>query len=339
MTEPDATPTATKRPRLGIDGMFAAAATLTLGVTVLGLLGQLHWAIDLLGHQRRVYALALLVALAWLLIRKRWAWATVAGVGLAINAWLLAPLYLGGHAPAAEGAMLLRVVTFNVNTANPNHSAVTDWLATTDADVIAVLEVDRGWVDSLEAVDGYRVAAAEPRSDNFGVALLTRSTPRASIAMTDTQVVYQPEDAYRLPTLEATLHLGDETIALLVAHPVPPMGAAYAADHAATLAWLGKLAADRSADPAIDAVIVAGDLNATPFSHAWPALTKPAGLINSQRGHGWSATWPDRLVPIGLGIPIDHVLHTDGLTTLSRSVGSTLGSDHHAVVVDLAATP
>ncbi|MEO0587954.1 MAG: endonuclease/exonuclease/phosphatase family protein, partial [Planctomycetota bacterium] len=81
--------------------------------------------------------------------------------------------------------------------------------------------------------------------------------------------------------------------------------------------------------------VVAGDFNATPFSSSFAALGR-AGLINSQRGHGWSATWPGELIPLGLGIPIDHVVHSADLTTVSRDVGPRLGSDHHAVVVDLA---
>jgi len=321
-------------------GLVAAAAVLTLGVSIVGLLGRWHWAIDLMGHQRRFYAMALLVAVAWLLIRKRWAWAGVAGVGLAVNAWLLGPMYLGGQASPAEGAGRLRVVTFNVNTDNARHAEVAGWLATTDADVIAVLETDRAWVDALREVAGYELAIAKPRGDNFGLALMERREPRDGVRLLRAESFVEPDDKYGVRSLEAVVRLDGRDLALLVTHPPPPIGSVNAADHATKMAWLGELVAKRRADAALAGVVVTGDLNATPFSHAWPALAD-AGLVNSQRGHGWQATWPDRLVPIGLGIPIDHLLHTPSLTTLDRRVGPSLGSDHHAIVVDLAwsATP
>ncbi|MEM6756095.1 MAG: endonuclease/exonuclease/phosphatase family protein [Planctomycetota bacterium] len=319
-----------------MDRLVTAGATLAVLASIAGFLGRFHWAIDLLGHQRRFYAVALLLAAVWLLVRRRWTWSAVAGLGLAINAWLLWPMYLGGHAEPVEGATTLRVVTFNVNTDNTNHAAVVDWLGQTDADVIAVLEVDRLWVESLKTTPGYRVPRSEPRSDNFGVAMLVRDPMPAGVQLMESTMHYHPDDRYRLPTLGATIRLNGRDLSLIAAHPLPPMGGTYAEWHSKTMRWLGELAAEQTGKPEIEAVVVAGDLNATPFSHAWPSLVDKAGLINSQRGHGWGATWPDHVVPFGLGIPIDHVLHSASLTTLDRQVGPSLGSDHHAVIVDLA---
>jgi endonuclease/exonuclease/phosphatase (EEP) superfamily protein YafD len=56
-------------------------------------------------------------------------------------------------------------------------------------------------------------------------------------------------------------------------------------------------------------------------------------LVNSQRGYGLAATWPTR--PLTL-VPLDHMLHSDSLTTVARDIGPDLGSDHLPLTVEVS---
>lgn len=97
----------------------------------------------------------------------------------------------------------------------------------------------------------------------------------------------------------------------------------------ALLAWIADWAA-RQTDP----VVVLGDLNATPWSHAFRSLVDEAGLVNSLRGRGLQPSCP---APLGLlGIPIDHLLHSPALATVERERGPAFGSDHRMLHVRLA---
>ena len=81
--------------------------------------------------------------------------------------------------------------------------------------------------------------------------------------------------------------------------------------------------------------IVAGDLNATPWSQPFRRLLHDGGLTNSQLGYGLELTFPSgssRLVQVS----IDHVLHSEGFAVIDRRLGPALGSDHLPVVVDFA---
>lgn len=80
--------------------------------------------------------------------------------------------------------------------------------------------------------------------------------------------------------------------------------------------------------------IVLGDLNATPWSHAFRALLEDGELVSSQRGHGIQGSW--RREPWPLSLPIDHCLHAPSLVTLERHLGPFLGSDHRPLHVALA---
>ena len=81
-------------------------------------------------------------------------------------------------------------------------------------------------------------------------------------------------------------------------------------------------------------IVVVGDLNATPWSHAHRTLRNRAGLSDSQRGAGLQPTWLTGLGP--LMIPIDHALHTPDLISGDRRTGPAAGSDHRPLVEEIA---
>ena len=59
-----------------------------------------------------------------------------------------------------------------------------------------------------------------------------------------------------------------------------------------------------------------------------------ATMTNSMDGFGWQATYPAGGGPLML--PIDHLFHSDDLTTVARTIGPDLGSDHLPIVVSLS---
>jgi endonuclease/exonuclease/phosphatase (EEP) superfamily protein YafD len=56
--------------------------------------------------------------------------------------------------------------------------------------------------------------------------------------------------------------------------------------------------------------------------------------VNSLDGFGLQPTWPAGQP--WFAIPIDHLLHSDQLTTVERSTGPANGSDHRPIEVTLA---
>ena len=83
-----------------------------------------------------------------------------------------------------------------------------------------------------------------------------------------------------------------------------------------------------------DPVIVLGDLNATPWSPVFKKLLGETRLVDARRGFGLRPTWPSTFPP--LWIPIDHCLVSPGIEIRDFRVGPACGSDHHALVVDMA---
>jgi endonuclease/exonuclease/phosphatase (EEP) superfamily protein YafD len=95
-------------------------------------------------------------------------------------------------------------------------------------------------------------------------------------------------------------------------------------------------------------LLVAGDLNTTPWSRGFNSFLQQANLQNSQHQFGVQASWPV-IIPIPFtasyinippvlyqlfGISIDHVLVSPTLSVLSRKMDTEAGSDHLPVIIE-----
>jgi endonuclease/exonuclease/phosphatase (EEP) superfamily protein YafD len=301
-------------------GLVTSAGALLCCATVTGFLGRLWWLFDLTSHFRVQYAVLLAgVALLVLLPRKSRLSLVFAGFSL-VNAATVMPLYVGrGHA-TMDGARTLRVMLLNVNSANTNYDSVKEAIRRYAPDLFVLEEVDSTWLDRLRDLsDDYPYSEAEPRSDNFGMALFSRYPLRHA-------GIVQIGDA-DVPSVCAQLGVHGNWLTVLGTHPLPPGGAEYSRLRNDQLAALPRYLADAGG-----MAVVLGDLNVTPWSPYFRELLRQAGLRDSSRGWGLQPTWPTFALP--LRIPIDHVLHGPDLRVIHREIGPDVGSDHFPVIVD-----
>ena len=317
------------RPRRVVDIVLLAAGVLLVAATFAGFGGGWWWRFDILSSFRAQYlvaALVLGVAAAFRAALSRHGAAARSGLLMLaavalVNLAAVAPLYRGGREAAAPGAEPLRIVSFNVQASNPDRSDVMEYLRAADADLIFLLESSFEWEDAVERAGlPYTIASRVPRDRTFGITLLAAEAA-------DARIVRLGPDAD--PAVAATVVRDGTAIDVLGVHPVSPTTADRARRRDSVLAEAGLWAAGRG-----DAVVVVGDLNASPWSHAFRRLARTGGLHNSQRGHGLQPTWPAGWGP--LMIPIDHALHGDGLAVTARATGPPLGSDHRPLEVEFA---
>jgi endonuclease/exonuclease/phosphatase (EEP) superfamily protein YafD len=277
------------------------------------------WPLELAAHFRvQLLVAGLVITAAAGAIR---AWRVVEGAAIATLAQLvfLAP-YLTADARHIPPGAPLRVLFLNVHTSSTDYERVRRLVADTHPDILGLAEVDDRWLAELApALGEYAGRIEHPRRDNFGVALYTRGALDGRAESLGGEV----------PTIVARTHVpGAEAIALVVAHPLPPVSRATNTAQAATLA---AVAARVQALPG--RVIVMGDLNATPWSAAFARFTGATGLCDTRDGFGIQATFPAS--SFVMRIPIDHVLVSCALGVRDRRVERDVGSDHLPVLVDL----
>jgi endonuclease/exonuclease/phosphatase (EEP) superfamily protein YafD len=292
--------------------------------TAAGFAGGWHWLLDLASHFPWYWLLA---GLVWFAVaprrRSRLATACLL-VAVVVNAEMLLPYWL----PTAEqpntetgGGGILRIVSLNVLADNADKDRTIAYLQQSDADVVVLLEVDDVWAEAVAALQHrYPHGLVHPRADRFGIAVLSRlplANPRVE------------ELADGPPVVITDLPRGARGCLLVAAHPPAPIAAAWSAGRDAQLAAIGEVAANESRP-----VIVAGDLNATPWSHGFRQLVRLRELRDSALGRGVQATWNARRV--APRIPIDHVVVSPEVRVVSRQVGPDVGSDHLPVEATLA---
>lgn len=321
----------------GRGGLLSALAMLvatgTLAATALAALAHQVWIGDLLVHFRLQYAVAALAAATVFALRRRVAWAAAAALACLVNAYAAAPvLGWGGWPPGATAiasaqvetaaTAQLRIVGLNVNYRSDAFARVADFLRTTRADAVVLVEVTPAWRRELQALRAeYPYEFFSGDGHERGVLLLSR------LPLTQAEVV--PAFSDDEPPLLATLRAGGRTLRVLGVHATWPMLPRHAADRNRQLRQLARLSREIR-----EPLIVLGDLNVSPFSAHFQTLLADGRLRSAAENHGWQPTWPTFLLP--LGIQIDHALVSPGVRVRDFRVGPSVGSDHRAVIVDLA---
>jgi endonuclease/exonuclease/phosphatase (EEP) superfamily protein YafD len=303
--------------------LLSLAALASCLPTLFALAARQFWLCELLTHFR-VYYLAVLLPLFPLMVwRRKWWVAGFCGFSVAVNLYLVLPLYGPPDNPPdfwSSGGTQLRCLVANVYTANRGFETFLTLVEKENPDVVLVMEVDDVWNAALAPLrQKYPHSDSRPRPDNFGIACFSR-LPTSSIEFVEYGV--------GIPSVVAKIAVGDRTVTFVGTHTLPPMRpdmALHRNEHLHDLAQaVGQLEGT---------IVVAGDLNATSWSPYFRDLVSSTGLRDSRQGFGVQPTWNARRR--WLRIPLDHVLVTKDVEVVDRRVGDDVGSDHLPVVVDL----
>ncbi len=267
-------------------------------------------------------AAALAAVAAACVIRADRAGATGAGLAL-VSLAAVTPVAFADDLPdPIDGASPFDLVTANVLYTNDRIDEVADLLGEVDADVIALVEITPVALAQLDAhplAERYPHRVERPGWAASGLAIWSRYP----LTELDDDRRFGPR------VLEARVAFPDDEIRVVAAHPPPPT--------ANRSLWLREIANLPAIADGDDRVIVLGDFNSTWFHPPFRRAVGDAELVSAAAatGDGLAMTWPAHgLVPAF--VAIDHILFGDGLTALDAGVVSIPGSDHHAVVAELA---
>lgn len=291
--------------------------------TAAQLLSRTWWLLELATHFVAHWTVMLVALTAGWALLRRWKWVALAGLCLVWQGAQLVPLYLPSPIARPQGPTM-RLLSQNVFTNNENHQAVLDLVAREDPDIVILIETNRRWVKRMEPLEAtYPHTLHQPSRDNFGISIYSK---RPWISAEVVRL-----GSAQIASLVVKYDTPEGPLQLIATHTVPPVSAAYAAYRNHQLLEVAKFVASSGLP-----TMVAGDLNSTPWSPAFHDLLDEGNLRNTQRGHGVAPTWTLKNLP---GIPIDHVLVTEGIAVGERRVGPQIGSDHRGVIVDFAVEP
>ncbi|MGW7367761.1 endonuclease/exonuclease/phosphatase family protein [Streptomyces sp. NPDC054841] len=248
------------------------------------------------------------------------AWALVL---LAVTGWYVRPYGPEPKPPRGPAVARLEVLTANVEFGQ----ATPDLIAAVrreKPDLVFVQECDRTCSDAL--------ATRIPRTD-----YPYRQVVEGEFASGSAILSVHPLEAtagipseLAMPGAEALI--GGRTVRVQLAHPLPPVPGGlgpWREELGRVRAW----AADGEGAP----TILAGDFNASQDHAAFRHVLDAGGLYDSARLAGAFRTpsWPATM-PRPLGAQIDHVLVSDDFEVRDARFLDFSGTDHRALIVELA---
>ncbi|SDM64742.1 endonuclease/exonuclease/phosphatase family protein [Allokutzneria albata] len=255
----------------------------------------------------------LVVFPAVLALRARWL--TLAAAALvALQVFWLAPRFVADGAEIAADAPRIRVATSNTLRGNVDMRALVELVRTQRVDVLAVQELGPKGVGLLDDAGMRELMPHRELHPEIDTSIYSR------LSLTAGGLVNQPTT---WPQTTATVVVGGHPVRIVGVHTLWPVEK--------PAAWTADLRALRA--EAGPNVVMLGDFNAT-LDHTPMRELLAAGLADAhaELGRGWAPTWPaDRPV-----IQIDHVLHGRSLRAVSVSEHTVPGTDHRAVVAELA---
>ena len=311
---------------------YNVLAIAVLGVvTGLSLFAEGFWLCDLSANLRVQWVIGLIATGVITTACRRWRWLLLHVLILTVHLPFFGTLAQQTSSGAVTPA--ITVTTANVFTSNTNYVAIERELRSTDADVIAVLELSSGLRRHLANSfhDDYPFSLIDSQDNgNFGIGLYSRHRLESA------KLTYFNEESVQ--SIVAVVNLNGQRFQVVATHTFPPMGNRGFSHRNKHLQMLAKEVQHlREQTPGVP-VIVMGDLNLTPWSPVFANFANAAGLQRASQPFNCTPTWY-RYPAFPFGLVLDHVLATTELTCSSYNVGSDIGSDHRFVTVGLATAP
>ncbi|MEZ5176477.1 MAG: hypothetical protein R2823_09780 [Acidimicrobiia bacterium] len=307
--------------------LFVIVATMIVGglatiATVVGFFGSVWWPFDYVANLRWYLLWVLLIAsVIYALTAKGWLVVAML-VAMAANAFVLAPLWLGSQ-PDSIGESSLVVIHLDATGGFSDQEEATDWAAASDADVLLISGATTELVDEITATDGAWLVLLAPDMDNTaGQVVLARE--RWEVAVTPTGV---GSDTVTRVTAD-----GNGTTYDIVTALGPTASNAAKADRLAARLDTIRTIIDSASNP----VIVIGNIGATRWTSGMRDLLSTTDLRDATEGYGYlSTSWASDLPLIGgwLGLPLDVVLMTPGVTPVELDTGPDVTARHLPVRV------
>ncbi len=315
--------------RLDLNGLLL----LLVVFTVFSFFSKINWLADLVCEFRLyLVACAVLGLLLVAIRRKKLKNPLLLAIGgivcLIANLVPIALVPTATKVTAIEPSRALTVLQFNINSHNPSKQEILSHIRKVNADIVCIEEVSQWWAENFEELmDIYPDLRVKARTDNFGIAILSK------LPVTDARILGLTEA--NVPTLAIEVKGPKDTPIVVVAtHPVPPvstMNYDYRNKQTDSLAnYLNERRAKPGTKPK---VIVCGDFNATSWTAMLSDFMTKANL-REVKPLAPMPTWPSMWV-MPARISIDHIFVSPDIEFERVSVEDNCLSDHMSIVAKL----
>ena len=305
--------------KLRLWGLRIAALSL-LFFSITSFLGNLNRYFELSCHFRLQYLLVGVLLTSVFIFLRSWKYLSVSILSLLLNAFVIAPYYVStAETPEYSDNHKLRIVSSNLYFRNKHYDRIIDFIGNSNADVVVLQEATTQSLQQLRILRSqYPHVRYQPNRNIHGIAILSRY-PISKFESSN----------FSVPYLRAEIKLKGRKVTVLNTHLFTPTSAWRFENRNKDLSEFGSII--RSTE---GYVIVAGDFNMSIWSPYYTKFVKETHLKDARTGFGLVPTWPTHM-PLVM-IPIDHFLVSSNVKILNFQTGTSIGSDHLPLVLDVA---
>jgi len=288
-----------------------------IGILLVSILPNIfsdYWLIDIFSNFKLQYLFIsiLLLIISGLLLKKKITALILIVLSILWNAYYIAPYYLYSNDIAIKKQSSFKIASINLLSSNSETDLVKNYIKKENPDVLILMEFTPKWKNELlPIIQNYQYKELVTRTDNFGIALLSKFKMKSSIDYFDSN---------DKPSIIGNISIENENYSVLATHPIPPVNQTSFENRNKQLANIKHKRSTFS-----DNLIVVGDFNTSSFSSHFNTLIQ-GDLKDTRIGFGLLPTWPANFLV--LQTTLDHCLVSKNLNVLARSTGENIGSDH-----------
>lgn len=314
--------------------LFSLAVTMSCLLSLLPFItlqdNQLHWILWIAGQFRFQYLILqglALLSIGYFCFKVKAktfnmaVYTVLVLTSFAINAYFIAPYYSSSHHKVDVSARIkpIKLILSNVGFIT-NYKPLLSLIETTQPDIVCIVELEPKLAQIFHS-GRFEHLYPFQREDNSSQLGLYSKLPIVKSTLS-------PPNLDSGTSLESILKYESSKFTLVLSHPVVPYSSQALRRQEHHFQNWQKIWKNFS-----QPLIIAGDMNATPWSPEFGALLKLTSLKDSALGFGIQPSWSvDN--PI-LAVPIDHVLVSRQFHVANRAIGPEVGSDHRPVLVTL----
>lgn len=283
------------------------------------------WIFELATHFYVQYTIILFGSAIIFSMMKKWKTAILFTLIIIFQLCCILPDFFSPSTVPKTQTSKLRLVSYNLLRSNNHYSKALSFLEKTDSDFILLLEVTPEWEKALLPLKTlYPYQKGLSRLDSFGIWLFSRHS------FVSAEILYFGKNVKNsLPSIIVEIQHEQQKFTIIGTHPLPPRTYDYAFNRNVQLQKLSQKIATMSKP-----IVVAGDLNVTPWSPYFIDFLHISKLKDTRKGYGLQASWPSSAFL--LWIPIDHCLVSSDIKIHRRFVGVNCGSDHYPIIIDFS---
>ncbi|MEM9777529.1 MAG: endonuclease/exonuclease/phosphatase family protein, partial [Chloroflexota bacterium] len=315
-----------KRMIQGLNLLAVLGSAAVVFISIGGFFPQWAWWLNWYSHPRPHYFVAALFAVGWFACQRKWMLTALPLIAVAINGGILAPFFFPTVLSQDKGSASLTMAHLNTNQGQADVSALNE----TAADIIFLQEfTPETEREVYELFPSYDLVISHPLTTTIGVGMLVH---KESAFETDLhRVNHMPWYNYR-PLVTARLELDGQRLQVMSIHASRPHH--HGADAFQKLEMDAAAGWGREQQSYGYEVIMIGDINMTPWSVRYKEFLDMSQTRDSMLGFGIQNSWT-AVVPMWLGLPVDHATHSDGLKVIDRHTIPVEGSDHGILVIEV----